>query len=1563
MQPQAEPTPYVGSRPFERTEDDRRRFFGRDAEIDEIVAHVLAHNLLLVYAVSGAGKTSVLNAGVIPKLVAEGFEVLPRGRVGVSVPGLDVDQQRNPYVVNLLCSLSPERDAASLIQLPLADYLRALPQPEGSAGRVLVIDQAEELFTFLPRNWQQLQKEFFRALRDAVRDSPDLRVVIVTREDYLARFDDLAPLLPGGLRMRLHFEPLSCESARLAVEGPLAGTRWRFDDGVAQRIVSDLSKMKLATGTGGVREEPGPYVEPVQLQIVCSALWDKLPEGVDVITAAHLRRFGDVEETLERFYEETIEACTQALGCDKERLARWFGEELITPSDTRGQVFRGEVDTKGLPNTVVAFFEARHLLHADERASGRWYELTHDRLVRPIRTVTERWTKQFDVSRARRRMRRQVLLGVAVLGVAVAAIKLVDVVMAPRLEAKKTEEEITGRIRKLYLDCFWAPAECEPKKVRVFDFVADHYLRQGNAEKLAKLLKSQADLIPADYGMPAITSVPIGDHDESSALRIEYHPDHKFDEWRLRSEWARMAESLGEEWGLPTTPRITLIADDQVPVSFIHIVARPMSCSEPAVSPNASSFAQIPASERAVISQKDIAKDERLQKFFDDYRAREHWEEYQELELGGPWWFVPAWTLPVWHVGGHPAVSPEHILAVVAANEIRHRPDLVLSCDALKVILQRVSTHLAVTVREAVAARTLEGVRLVLLGLVPDPKRGLWSAPVLLDRLASHPDMAAREAAELAERDRSERLDESSPLHGPWQNRVAFDTTTYTLSATAQELARQLPAERPAEKHPIRVELGPSIAQVIAKNSVLNEDIVQRLQDMQRKLYLRYGVEAPGVWFTSSETKGFRIEMLDRDGSDPDAIVAEVTRDVAAERIVHALETRYEDTRRWWITAETVFATLARMPPEPRHWLERHYSVTDLKRVMRAVVTADDVADESNTLRDVPWLLESLTFWSQAVDPRSVRALSHALRSTQRARLHPSGLTVHVDVNVEENVDTGVPISVAASVHNGLRALDRGRLDDAESQFAAALRVDRGAAIDAFLALYPARSSLAPERRTRRLLAACKLPLPGKMSAAPDAITEYEVLDVLANGRATLSPAKQWRLDLCMLWSTAERGKQPDEVRRRLSSLLADASAATSTTNEAFFLAHRWLVSHKTEMAPPSTEVVAVRSLLTRSLMDLEDKAAFSVWEMTLVADLRDSPSAWVRDLNADVETDIVSSRPILAQDMIRWLNSFGQADAEHALALADGIVPGHTPLDRWRIAWLRTNILLHLGHYGDLAQRAHRLSDASALLVALIPNAPDPHWAGVASAALLETLFLAGDNQRAREATRVGIARSNDPALFDQSTFWIEVGEGDMTRASQIAARMVARAHDDVETLFVDGILAILTRRANFEASARAFIFHDKANPHHDVDYVRLMLYWSLAEGGREADAKRLLDDRMASIHPDTWPARLQQRDSMVWREMLVAVFAGVVPESRILEQLRDDASFHASGLDQTALALDGMRCEAYFYLALRERVTGDPVTRDARFRNKLERVIETKYYGFVEFRMAKYLLSIKGT
>ena len=65
--------PYVGPRPFERNDLDQAMFFGRDYEADELVSLVFAHQVVLFYAQSGAGKTSLLNAGLIPLLEKEEF--------------------------------------------------------------------------------------------------------------------------------------------------------------------------------------------------------------------------------------------------------------------------------------------------------------------------------------------------------------------------------------------------------------------------------------------------------------------------------------------------------------------------------------------------------------------------------------------------------------------------------------------------------------------------------------------------------------------------------------------------------------------------------------------------------------------------------------------------------------------------------------------------------------------------------------------------------------------------------------------------------------------------------------------------------------------------------------------------------------------------------------------------------------------------------------------------------------------------------------------------------------------------------------------------------------------------------------------------------------------------------------------------------------------------------------------------------------------------------------------------------------------------------------------------
>src|SRR5438128_12431689 len=90
-------TPYPGPRPFRS--DERDFFFGRRPETRDLFSYITAHRAVLLYASSGAGKTSLINAGVIPELRNAGFSVLPPARV-VGATDTRATGARNIFVYN-----------------------------------------------------------------------------------------------------------------------------------------------------------------------------------------------------------------------------------------------------------------------------------------------------------------------------------------------------------------------------------------------------------------------------------------------------------------------------------------------------------------------------------------------------------------------------------------------------------------------------------------------------------------------------------------------------------------------------------------------------------------------------------------------------------------------------------------------------------------------------------------------------------------------------------------------------------------------------------------------------------------------------------------------------------------------------------------------------------------------------------------------------------------------------------------------------------------------------------------------------------------------------------------------------------------------------------------------------------------------------------------------------------------------------------------------------------------------------------------------------------------------
>lgn len=428
-----ENTPYVGPRPF--TSADQDIFFGRNQEAIELTSLIKAHPEVLLYAPSGAGKTSLLFAQVIPILdKEEEFDVLPTARVRSQESSpIPEDKIANIYMFNALKDLSDDKlSVIERTQLTLAEYLKQLPRPpvhsaQGSKGgpidentelrlpRVIIFDQFEEIFTLYPERYKDRQ-DFFAQVAAALEADSFLRVIFSMREDYIAEVDPFVDILPENLHTRFRLERLRKANALSAVKQPLETDRVKgrrqFSPGAAELLVDRLMLIKVKTASGEKIEVPGEFVDPVQLQVVCQTLWEKLPPDDYVISADDLDKYANVDEALSNFYENSVRRAvaaankanqaspvqaakpSQVSAITEGAVRGWFEQKLITREGKRNMVFREGDMTAGMSNLVVDALDNQHVIRVEIRGGEPWYELSHDRFIPPIRESNRRFLLQ-----------------------------------------------------------------------------------------------------------------------------------------------------------------------------------------------------------------------------------------------------------------------------------------------------------------------------------------------------------------------------------------------------------------------------------------------------------------------------------------------------------------------------------------------------------------------------------------------------------------------------------------------------------------------------------------------------------------------------------------------------------------------------------------------------------------------------------------------------------------------------------------------------------------------------------------------------------------------------------------------------------------------------------------------------------------------------------------------------------------------------------------------------------------------------------------------------------------
>lgn len=361
--------PYRGLRAFR--EEDAPFFFGREAHVDRLSEAVSRHALVALVGASGCGKSSVAQAGLLPRLrrhvggqVWEVATFVPGDRplhalAGALLPFLEPDKSE----VDRLVEVNKLAGCLGESSLPLRDVVaRVLAKQPGTDRLLLVADQWEELYT-LTRE-EKARKRFLDEILEATRMGP-LAVVLTLRGDFFGQALSYRPL-----EDRLHgavvtLGPMNREELARVIEEPAKSVHLSFEPGLVERLLDDVG------------QEPGNL--PL-LEFALANLWEYRQSGRLLHEAYD--RMGKVQGALAQRAEATYERLSTL---ERQAAAQVFLELVQTgdgTEDTRRRASPEEIgeDAREL---VQKLAKERLLVTGQDAATGQErVEVAHEALIR-----------------------------------------------------------------------------------------------------------------------------------------------------------------------------------------------------------------------------------------------------------------------------------------------------------------------------------------------------------------------------------------------------------------------------------------------------------------------------------------------------------------------------------------------------------------------------------------------------------------------------------------------------------------------------------------------------------------------------------------------------------------------------------------------------------------------------------------------------------------------------------------------------------------------------------------------------------------------------------------------------------------------------------------------------------------------------------------------------------------------------------------------------------------------------------------------------------------------------
>lgn len=389
--------PYKGLKAFE--EADSMDFFGRDKLIERLINRLSpktefsdGDQILVVVGPSGSGKSSVIKAGLIPRLRRGALPGSENWFYIEMVPGAHPMEEMEAALLRV--AVNPPASLLRQLQDDERGLLRAIKRvlPDDSKTElVLVIDQFEEVFTLTTNEAER--QHFLNSLLLAVNEPRNrLRLILTLRADF---YDRPLSYHAFGELVRQYTEvvlPLSPQELTAAIVQPAQSVGVTLETGLPAAIVAD------------VREQPGAL--PL-LQYALTQLFERC-EG-NRLTLQAYSEIGGAMGALAKRAEELYDSLTKS----EQEVTRQLFLRLVTlgegTEDTRRRITRTELDALGKPETmrsVIDTFGNQRLLTFDHDPQTRepTIEVAHEALIREWRRLGEWLDNTREDLRTQRRL-------------------------------------------------------------------------------------------------------------------------------------------------------------------------------------------------------------------------------------------------------------------------------------------------------------------------------------------------------------------------------------------------------------------------------------------------------------------------------------------------------------------------------------------------------------------------------------------------------------------------------------------------------------------------------------------------------------------------------------------------------------------------------------------------------------------------------------------------------------------------------------------------------------------------------------------------------------------------------------------------------------------------------------------------------------------------------------------------------------------------------------------------------------------------------------------------------